>query len=242
MRMTTVVGLGLAGLSLLACSTKSASEYGTNEMYADITAKATGTGNTSVSAAFRTAPTSLTFLQLTTDDKLEATRAGIVKTMTESSLLGAVAYHAEFDVDAANTVFVVSLTRSKDSGAPNTQLTLPEPFTLAQLPNAGLGYSRATDPITLTWESQPSADAMKLQVTGTCIDRYEASIADGAAQFTIAAATLRKRQPINEEEVPNECDATATITREHGGGLDPAYKGGLAVASQTRAVTFKTKI
>jgi hypothetical protein len=233
--------LGLAGVSLLACSTKSASEYGTNEMYADVTAVASGTGTTAVSATFRTAPTSLTFLQLTTDDKLEAKQGGVVKTMAESSLLGAVGYRASFDADAAGTVFTVSLTRTKDGGAPNTQLTMPEPFVVTPLANAQVGYSRATDAITLDWQSQPSTDPMKLRITGTCMETYSATITSGSSQFTVPAATLHKRPPVNEEQVPDECDATATITREHGGGLDPGYKGGQAKAVHERTVTFKTK-
>jgi hypothetical protein len=242
------VGLGVVGVVAcisLACSTKSASEYATSEFYTDMTVTATGDGKSTVMVTFREEAASLTFLQLTADDTLEATQGtAAAKKLTETSLLGYVGYSTSFDVEAADSEFVVSLTREKDSGAPNSRIQLPVPFTVTPLSNTA-GFSRVSDAVTLEWDNTVSAtistDSQQLTITGECIKTHNVDLTSDALSHTVAANTLKKRDASGNETVADECTATATVSRSRTGTLDSAYKGGSARGLQTRGITFKSK-
>ncbi|MGC4121686.1 MAG: hypothetical protein QM765_45335 [Myxococcales bacterium] len=233
------VKLLLVGILLIACSTKSASDFATSDMVADMTATATGNGGTSVSATLREEGTALTFIQLTSDDELIASQGSDSRSMGETSLLGLVTYNANFNKDAADTTFHVKLTRKKDGGAPDSYASLPKPFGLAPL--AASEFSRTT-PITVTWTTDSSTDKMSLGVAGDCIEGYQGALAANATQYVIEANGLKKRTPSSaDDKVADSCDATLTITRSRSGTVDAAFHSGSFTASQVRSVKFVTK-
>ncbi len=237
----TKVKLLMVGVVLIACSTKSASDFSTSEMVADMSAVATGNGSTTVSATLREEGTLLTFIQLTADDELIASSGSETKAMDETSLLGLVSYNASFNKDVEGAVFNVKLTRTLDGGAPNSSATLPKPFSLNPLDEGE--YSRA-EPISVSWATAASSDTMTLQVTGECIDTVTGDLASNATGYVVEANAIRKRTPSSSEEddqVPDTCDATITVTRRRPGSVDPAFHSGSFVASQVRSVRFVTK-
>jgi hypothetical protein len=221
----------------MGCQTESASDLTTSQIVADISATATGSGQTNVNATFRTGELTLTFIELTSDDVLQAKTGTTTQTLSQFSLLGVTTYGTTMPVDADGTSFTVSLTRKKDSGAPSSVATLPPAFTVS--PVSGT-FSRADAGPTFDW-SPAAADPMSLLITGSCIDDVSESIPANATSFAIAAGTLKKRTVVDGGTPPgDDCDATAAISRNRPGTLDPAYGNGTIVGTQARSVTFST--
>jgi hypothetical protein len=224
-------------LVAMSCQTESASTLATAKIVADISATATGTGQTNVAATFRTGELTLTFIELTTDDVLQAKTGTTTQTLSELSLLGVTTYGTTMPVDADGTAFTVSLTRQKDSGAPSSIATLPPAFTVTPLTGS---FSRAASGPTLAW-SPAAADSMSVLITGSCIDDVTESIPANATSLAIAAGTLKKRTVVDGGTPPDDdCDATAAISRNRPGTLDPGYGNGTVVGTQARSVTFST--
>lgn len=230
------IGLFFLCIGLTACSTKSASYYKTSEMRAVMTATASGEGNTDVAVAFHRPSAPLDFLQLTADDVLQASLASDTRTMKETSLLGAVSYSARFNSNADGAEFHVKLTRTLDSGAPDSSIALPIGFTLTALPQTSASRAQA---LTVDWTSSASSDPMKLQVTGACLLNYEQSLGTTATSATIPAGALN---PVDASLPAAECDATITVTRSNSGTVDPAFASGSSFAGhQVRTLSFHSK-
>jgi len=220
-------------LTLAGCSTRSLSEYATSGVNATLAALDTG-GTTTVSMTLNDPSSSLIFLQLTSDDSLEATDGTASQPLGESSELGYVSYSAAFLVDQGT--FTVTLKRKKDAGAPNSVVTLPPAFTLT--PPSSTTQSRAM-PMSFTW-TPASADPMTVTFAGSCLQSFTSNIPTGSTQFTLPAGGLQKAAASGNQTVPDSCSATATVTRERAGTLDPAFHGGAANAGQVRAFDFTT--
>lgn len=217
---------------LAACSTRSASEVPTQQMWADISATSTDGANATVAATFRDGQLSLTFLQLTTDDHLTATQGSVSHPLVETSLLGLVTYNAAFSTGSVGTRFDITMTRKLDSGAPLTSVTLPEPVTLAAVSSP---QSRA-NPFTVSWTSASSSDPLSVSVRGTCLQDFNASVPTNATSYTVTAGSLKKPSASS----PDTCSATLTLSRTRNGTLDSHFLGGTAQGVQSRSVTFQT--
>lgn len=236
----TKVKLLMVGMLLIACSTKSASDFQTSEMVADMTAVATGNGSTTVNATLREEGTLLTFIQLTADDTMTAWEGtSAAQEMKETSVFGLVTYSAGFNKDAAETEFHVKLARSLDSGAPDSHVRLPKPFTLNTLQKSE--YSRA-EPVVVGWATEPSTDRMELGLSGECIEAVKLTPSAGDTSIIVPPNTLQKRKPADEKDtVADSCDVTITLARVRAGSVDKAFHGGSFTASQTRTQAFKSK-
>ena len=223
-----------------SCHTESLSDFATSAVTASITALTKGDGSTNVTATLREGPTSLTFLQLTSDDALAVT-SGTTQRMTELSLLGVVSYSASMPLDAEGTTFTVALTRKKDSGAPHSVMTLPAGFTLASLASAS--YSRADAGPTVGW-SPASSQPMELSFSGNCIDDFSDSAPASSASYSLPAGALHKRTaqatPDGGQAVPDTCAVTVDVDRVLSGTLDPGYAGGDASGIQRRSASFQS--
>jgi hypothetical protein len=222
-----------------ACRTESASEFETKQITANITAKATGSGSTDVSATFRKGSALLTFLQLTSDDEVKVTSGSQSAELKEFSLLGVVTYSASLPIDAQGTSFTVSLARKKDSGAPSSVATLPEAFTVDPLTGS---FSRAAAGPTIRW-SNAGSDPMKLSISGSCIDELDADLSSGATEYAVAAGAIKKRMQTGADggtQIPDNCSVNAVVRRERAGMLDTGFAGGTAVGVQERSVSFTT--
>lgn len=221
----------LFGLALGGCVKTDSQDVTTRGIYADIGATANGTGTTTVHATlYFGSPIHLDFVQLTGDDALIATGAGVEKRMSESSFLNVVSHTASFGTDAEGEQFVVDFERSIDGGAPETIVTLPAKFVIDPAPaTASRGSS-----LRLAW-APSTADAMRWEASGDCIELASGSIGSGSS-VTIADGTFQKRMGAT---IPDDCTVTVAITRSKDGVLDSHYgKGGVAHGEQTRSVTF----
>jgi hypothetical protein len=228
----------LAGAGL-ACSTESASLHKTAQMTANMSAKADGSGSTTVTASLQLANSLLTFIELTADDQLTASLAGDTRAMSQTSILGYVGYSASFNQDGDGEEFHVKLSRKLDSGAPDSYVDLPASFTIGAL--AQPSYSRGSDAIVIDWTSTSSLDPMTLDVSASCLQSYHQDLGTMAGSATIPAGALKKATASGSTQVPDECDGTITLVRTQQGKVDPTFSGGTFTGTQSRTVDFHTK-
>ena len=219
-------------LVLGACTRVESQDILTSGISADISARANGDGQTTVSATLYLGnPINLNFVDLTADDQLIASHGDQDKVMTETIILNAVGHSSTFQADAEDDEFVVDFQRTIDDGAPRSVATLPAPFAIA---SGATSSSRATA-LALDW-SPGSADSMTWSARGDCIDSVGGVPVDDVGTTTIEANTLVKRQAAGTLD---SCPVTVTMTRFRDGDLDLGYgKGGSAYAVQERTVTF----
>jgi hypothetical protein len=224
----TIVAAGAAG-----CAKTESSDLLTSGIYADLSARATGTGTTTVYATLYVGnPINLNFVELTGDDQLVASYGGQTKVMNQTELLNIVSHAAEFSTDAEGASFGIALQRSVDAGAPTSTVTLPAKFTLTPVPTSA---SRAAA-LALSWSPAASTDTMSWRATGECIGDAQGVLAGDSGTMAIAAGTLMKRQGQN---IPDSCMVSITVTRSRAGKLDSHYgKGGDATGRQDRTVTM----
>mgnify|MGYP001583018331 CR=1 FL=1 len=224
----------LCMLALLASGcAKTESEYLlTSGIYADLSARSTGTGTTTVYATLYVGnPSNLNFVELTGNDQLLASYGSQHKAMNQTELLNIVSHAAEFSTDAEGATFEIALQRSVDAGAPKSTVTLPAAFTLNPAPAT---VSRAA-PLALSWSSLASTDAMAWKASGACIGDTQGTITGDPGSWMIQAGTFTKRDGQN---IADSCMVTITVTRSRAGMLDSHYgKGGAAVGIQARTVS-----
>lgn len=224
----------LCVLALLAsgCTKIESSDLLTSGIYADLSARSTGTGTTTVYATLYLGnPSNLQFVDLTGNDHLIASYGGQHMAMNETVFLNIVTHAAEFSTDAEGAAFEIALQRSVDAGAPKSTVTLPAAFTLNPAPATA---SRAA-PLALSWSSSASTDAMAWKATGACIGDTQGTITGDPGSWMIQAGTFTKRDGQN---IADSCMVTITMTRSRAGVVDSHYgKGGTAVGIQERTVS-----
>ena len=218
---------------LAACTTVDSDNILTSGMYADISARASGDGTTTVSATlFLEDPLELNFVELTGDDQLVAIFEDQTRVMTETNILNIVSHHATFQADFEGDEFVVDLQRTVDNGAPESIATLPAPFDIVPPPQS-ISRSAALD---LDWQPANTADLMSWSASGDCIELAGSSIPDDSGAVTLGPNTLQKRQG---QQIADTCTVTVEITRSRLGVLDRNYgEGGEVTGEQFRRVTF----
>jgi hypothetical protein len=223
----------LCVLALFAsgCAKTESSDLLTSGMYADLAARSTGTGTTTVHATLYVGtPNHLNFVELTGDDQLTASYGGQYQVMNQTELLNIVSYSAEFPTDVEGAAFDIVLDRSIDAGAPRSTATLPAKFSLSPPPETA---PRAAA-LTLSWSPAASADAMAWKATGACIGDAQGVITGDPGTLTIPAGTFMKRAGQN---IADTCTVSITVTRSRPGVLDTHYgKGGVVTGSQDRTV------
>lgn len=225
--------LALCGVLAGGCAQTDSSDLLTSGIYAALTASTTGDGTTHVSATlFVGSPIYLNFVNVSGDDRLVATHQGQQQTMIETELLNVVGYHAQFQGDEEGLEFQIAFQRRVDAGAPSSRATLPAKFTMDPLPTSA---SRAA-PITLSWSPAPTADLMRWEAKGDCIETATDGIQGDPGTFVIPGDTIKKRMG---EMVADQCEITVTLTRARLGQLDPGYgKGGVVQGQQVRSATM----
>src|SRR4051812_41614430 len=100
--------LSLFAFLLVGCTTVESDNILTSGMYADLSARATGDGTTSVSATlFLGNPINLDFVDLTGGDQLRAIHNDQIKVMSETVVLNVVGHNALFQGDAEGDQFAI---------------------------------------------------------------------------------------------------------------------------------------
>jgi hypothetical protein len=215
------------------CAKTASSDLLTHGMSADIDAKATGDGTTTVSATlFVGDDTSLNFVELQGDDELLASFDSSAEApMNRAELGNIVSYSSLFQGDTGGTPFTVDFMRTLDDGAPDSSGKMPDAFSIDP---TGTANSRAAT-LTLTW-SPASTDLMRWDASGPCIEPEGEPISADTGQLQIDAGTFIKSAA---QGTPDSCTIQISITREHLGTLDPGYgHGGQISGQQIRTVMF----
>jgi hypothetical protein len=128
----------------------------------------------------------------------------------------------------------VSFLRDGDTSAPNSDVTLPAPFTLTA-PAAGTAFSRTSQAVTVTWSGSGATDPLTWQITGNCIVSQLGKQASDVGTLTIAAGAIQPRA----NQGADNCAAEIRFFRTRAGTVDPAYgEGGQLQARQTRAISI----
>jgi hypothetical protein len=228
-----VTKLCVFALLVAGCAKTESSDLLTSGIYANLSARSTGTGTTTISATlYVDNPNNLNFVELTGNDQLIASYGGQDKVMSQVELGNIVSHSAEFSTDAEGATFTIKFQRSVDAGAPLSTATLPAKFTIGTAPATA---SRAA-PLALSWLPSGYADAMAWKATGQCIGEAQGLITGDPGTLTIPAGTITKGQGQN---IPDTCIVSITMTRSRPGVLDTHYgKGGVVVGSQERTVTL----
>lgn len=236
--MKTPLFAALAALAVATgCTSADSTDIKTSGYYATITATGNGTGKTAVSTVIQLGPLSTTFVELKGSDTLTATSGSETVTLKKFDLLGLISYNGTLDGDAEGKDFTVALTRGKeDTSAPKSAGTLPAPFTLSS-PAKGATFVRGTDAISVKWDNSGKADAMSVELSGTCIQSVSKTPSD-SGEVTIGANEIKA----SKDNETKTCDVTVTVKRTRDGTLDAAYgKGGSVRGIQTRSVGVISK-
>ena len=232
---STLVG-PLLVLGLLGCESIESTDLLTSGVYADIEATADGSGSTAVKVNLKAGPASNTFLDLTGDDKLNATQSDVVKELTRhNNGFDYIWYENSFDTDAEGSNFTVAFERSIDDGAPNSSVSLPAPFSITS-PTADDTLSRDGGALTITWEPSGSENDMEISISGDCVTLFTEDLSGDPGTFTLNAGTLSDSNSSDDDDGTN-CPLTILVKRKKGGTLDPSYgEGGKISGIQKRSI------
>lgn len=229
--------LALICVLVSGCSTTDSADLTTHGIYADLGARSTGQGSTTVYATlYRDSPATLDYVTLSGNDALVATNNGQDKTMSEAEFLNVVSHTATFATDTPGEVFDIAFLRTVDSGAPLSTAVLPDAFTLGPV---GGPKSRAAD-LAVSWAPSGSGDHMSWQAYGDCIEIAGGTFVGDTGSERIAAGTLKKRQG---DGIADSCQVTLTVSRTRDGDLDPGFgKGGSIVGAQDRSAQVSSTL
>ena len=230
MKMKLALVRGLALASVACTETVESSDIRTSGIYPEITVQATGSGSSTVTVRLKVGgDDSNTFLELTGDDRLEATVDDDTKVLDE---VGDYTYRATFPVDAEGTEFVIGFIRGEeDDSAPESFVSLPAPFDLSL---GATEASRADDDLEYTWDPAGGSGNVSWEIEGDCIKRDDGSTPDDGTN-TLEAGSIETFDSDAEET----CTVDLKVTRQRTGGIDEAFtEGGRIVARHVRTGSF----
>ena len=151
-------------------------------------------------------------------------------------------YVATIPYPSADTELRVAFDRGPDDvSAPGSTVVVSGLFALAA--PAKSQYSRTSDTLELDWAPFDPTKLVSWIVYGACVEADSGSSAADSGRVTIPAGTLKKPPPPGPDEEhhpipPDQCTASAEVTKSRDGHVDPAFSGGTFKASQERSVSF----
>ena len=235
----------ILALSAAGCSQTSSENVTTQGVHADIRVIAEGNGATVVKVQLEVGSggPARTMIDLAPGDSLTATANGIQRTMTkDASIVGEIEYWTSYAFDDADTQFVVSFNRNNGVSAPNSNVKLPEGFTVL-LPLSGTVFTRG-QVIGVVWAPSGTAVVPSVSLTVDCVlttgvfisETRNLSPAIDSGASSIAVSSVIPAGPIDTGQL---CDATLYLSRQQFGNLDPNYgEGGRISAEHHKRATF----
>lgn len=241
--MTTKIGLiALFALGVCGCKNEKveSEDIRTSGIWASFVVTATGNGKSSVESELRVGGGSGTIVELTGEDKLVCTVGDTKKTLNKDGNF----YKYTFTGDEGNTTFVFAFNRSdEDETAPNSNVTLPDPFTITGVTSTQ-EVSRGAQ-LVVAWEPSATFDSTHWELDGDCLFPTNGKVTtDGA--LTLSGAdfnpTLTAEEGVKSgDPSKSNCTAKLCIERKRLGTLDPAFaeeEGGEIYAIQRRCTSF----
>lgn len=229
--MRHVMILGVLTLSATACTDIGSGSLLTSGMSAVISGEADGTGDTEVTVVLRAGGiVSNTYVELEGDDELTVTSGAESATLSQRSLGAVHSYAATLPVDAEDSEFTVSLSRTVDEGAPASTFELPAP--IGDMDGSAVFEPNAD--YTLSWTAAADGDEMEVVATGECIVAYARELTGDPGSLVIPHDDIT---PLGDE--PGlACDVDIELRRVRGGQVDPGFgEGGLVQGAQVVKTT-----
>jgi hypothetical protein len=220
------------------CTDLASSDIKTAGIRATLSITNTGSNGVTARAQFNVDTNATDFVELSTGDTVVAKANGQTVTLSESKLLGAVAYTGNLTASDAATQYTISLNRSTDTSAPGSTCTMPAALSITT-PAASASFSRNNDDISVTYSGSGQSDPLSWSVTGDCVTPVSSqTLPSDTGSFTIPKGTIK--QLSNSTNAVTNCQITLTVNRTRNGTLDPSYNGGLIQAIQSRSVTLNS--
>jgi hypothetical protein len=235
----------LAAAFVVGCTTSDSTDIRTSGMRPSmsITSSSTSPGS-NVSVILFVGDSITTRIELEGEDKLSVTAGEEVKELGETKILELVSYSAAIATQEPGDEVVIAFSRGEDDeDAPDSRVALTEKVSLTS-PAAGGAFSRENDNIVVTWaNSAPSEDTVKVETSGECIQGTELSVPANETSVTLAAGSITKREPRENEEqpVPDECELSITVKRSRSGTVDPAFGGGSLTHTYRASTSVTTR-
>jgi hypothetical protein len=201
----------------------------TSGVYPEIMVTATGNGSSQVRVRLKVGGSnSNTFLDMTGQDRLEATVGDTTRRLDETS---SDTYTASFPEDAEGTEFVISFLRGDaDEDAPASVVTMPAPFDFSLSTTEA---SRADDDVELTWDP-PASGQVSWSLNGDCVKLDSGSTPDDGTH-TLESGSI----DTFEDDMDESCTVNVELTRARSGTIDSAFtEGGSIVARHVRGSSF----
>lgn len=228
-----LAGVGLAASLVLTagCSEDVDSDaIRTHGMYARFTAEATGNGSTELKAELRVGGANGTFVKLSPGDELVASTGGKSKKM--GGIDDRKRYRTTFDTDEGGTEFQIAFNRKEDESAPNSKVTLPEPFALSLAEEQSDEVERGNS-VEIEWTPKGKGK-IQWEIDGDCIWNESGEVNDSGS-WKIPASAIRVKS-LDEGET---CEVTVELKRVRRGSIDVNFEeGGVFEATQVREVSF----
>lgn len=232
----------LAAMS--GCSSTSSENVTTAGISADIDVFANGSGSTLVTVELEVGSgVGGTSLELGPSDSLTVVANGIQKTLAEDkSILGRFSYVASFAFDDVDTVFTVSFSRVNGISAPNSNVTMPDGFTVLSPTTANV-YAPSEN-IAIVWLPTGTSNTPSIFV------RLDCTLASGLITTATQSVSLSSDTgvavlPVSSVMPPGTldtsvlCDGNVDFRRMSSGNLDPNYgEGGQITAEQFERSSF----
>jgi len=236
MRSISYVALGGSVCALVACTKVNSADLKTHGMSQQVSVTATGNGKSHVDAALFVDNNVTDRVKLSAGDTLSVKAGDQSASLQEQNVLSVLSYVADVNIDAPDTSFVISFTRANDTSAPNTNVTMPQGFTITA--PAGTP-SRASDDVVITYAPSGTSDKMTWAATGgDCgVPITENAIAGDPGTITIPKGSLKP----DANHTTANCSITIEIRRTRTGSIDPAFGyGGNVYARQTRTTNISS--
>ena len=221
-------------LGMVACSSVKSGDVATSGIHVDFSATTEGLGTTAQAILRAGDAQSNTFVALDSGDTLTVTAGAETVTLGEVSLGDVYAYIGALTVQDPGTEFTFVFTRAIEESAPPSTAVMPDSFLLTA-PAADTVFSRAADPITVTWDPSGSADAIQVDLHSDCILDTQIAADGDPGTYTFEVGSYE----VPESAEGQSCDATLTVHRIRYGTLDGAFGSGQIYAAWQQSVEIR---
>lgn len=213
-----------ASLLATACHSIDSSQVATEDIRAELTVTADGSGTTEVVASLEAQGHAFGYVDLVPGEALRVHARGYDLPLAENWY----DYSTEVPLDRSNTEFQIRLERIYGAHAPDSWVNLPVRFDV--YPTYGV-YQVDWDVIPVEWDVI-SDDEMRVTIDGPCIAEWERYVPGRA---DVGAVVVRPGDLyVDSDWDGSTCALDVTVERLRAGRLDPAYGGGHITARQVR--------
>jgi len=225
----------MATASMAGCENVESEDVGTAGMAIDARFTDEGEGVVQGDVQLLVGGTSsTTYVSLSAGDTLTLSADGMRNEMQRSEALDAVWYSARLSNVQPGARVTVDLERTDDSDG-RVSAVMPPAFSITA-PAAGAMSSRGED-LEVRWDANASGTTVDVDVSGSCIDFYDADGIPDTGALTIPAGVL-----VDEDANPDAtCDVRVKVRRLSSGTVHEGFdEGAVVLGIQERVVEIQS--